>query len=60
MEKIKLTGFKLIGIRLDKKTTNSGGQSAIDCGNLWQKFERRIFPLAYQTKSGDEDLCRLF
>ncbi len=24
---------------MDKKTTNEGGQSNIDCGSLWQKFE---------------------
>lgn len=28
----------LSGMRLKKKTTNEGGQSAIDCGALWQEF----------------------
>ena len=37
MKEIKT--FKLIGIALKTKTTNKNGQSAIDCGNLWQKFE---------------------
>ena len=40
MEKTKRAAFKLIGLNLGKKTTNEGGQSAIDCGNLWQKFEK--------------------
>jgi predicted transcriptional regulator YdeE len=31
--------FKLIGLALKNKTTNEKGQSAIDCGNLWQKFQ---------------------
>ena len=30
--------MRLIGIRLDGKTTNANGQSAIDCGALWQTF----------------------
>jgi predicted transcriptional regulator YdeE len=40
MEKIKKAAFKLMGLKLDKKTTNEGGQSSIDCGNLWQKIEK--------------------
>ena len=43
MEKIKITAFKLIGLKLTKKTTNEGGQSNIDCGSLWQKFEAGKF-----------------
>jgi predicted transcriptional regulator YdeE len=43
MEKIKTTGFKLIGLRLNDKTTNDSGQSGVDCGNLWQKFETENF-----------------
>lgn len=31
-------GFKLTGLKLDKKTFNAGAQAAIDCGSLWQKF----------------------
>jgi predicted transcriptional regulator YdeE len=37
--KVSLDGFKLVGISLATKTTNKNGQSAIDCGNLWQQFE---------------------
>lgn len=31
--------FKLIGIKLDGKTTNKDSQSSKDCGGLWQKFK---------------------
>jgi predicted transcriptional regulator YdeE len=30
-----------MGLALNKKTYNANGQSAIDCGNLWQEFEKR-------------------
>ncbi len=29
----------MIGLSLDTKTINENGQSAIDCGRHWQKFE---------------------
>lgn len=35
-----LSSFHLAGIQLDSKTSNIGGQSMQDCGNLWQQFER--------------------
>lgn len=38
--KIELNEIKLIGIKLEKKTTNENGQSMIDCGHLWQKYEK--------------------
>ena len=60
MEKIKLQGFKLIGIKLDKKTTNSGGQSNIDCGSLWQKFEKENFPARISNKVSDETYAVYF
>lgn len=34
-----MSQFKLIGLKLNKRTTNENGQSAKDCGNLWQTFE---------------------
>ena len=38
--------FKLLGIKLDRKTTNENGQSGKDCGELWQYFmENNIFSL---------------
>ena len=30
--------FEVVGIKLDKKSGNENGQSAIDCGGLWQRF----------------------
>jgi predicted transcriptional regulator YdeE len=32
--------IRLMGISLKSKTTNLNGQSAVDCGNLWQAFEQ--------------------
>ena len=32
--------FTLTGLALKHKTTNANGQSAIDCGSLWQEFEK--------------------
>lgn len=43
MEKIHKDEFKLIGLGLIGKTTNQNGQSGIDCGNLWEKFEKEHF-----------------
>ena len=54
MEKIKKTEFKLIGLKLGGKTTNDKGQSGIDCGNLWQKFERENFAEGIPGKLSDE------
>ena len=39
MGKPSFEEITLIGISLGRKTTNLNGQSAIDCGSLWQKFE---------------------
>ncbi|MDR8389737.1 GyrI-like domain-containing protein [Aliifodinibius sp. S!AR15-10] len=39
-EKKELQEITLIGLALPSKTTNENGQSSIDCGNLWQKFEQ--------------------
>lgn len=42
----KKEGFRLIGLKLENKTTNENNQSSVDCGNLWQKFETdKIFDL---------------
>jgi len=43
MNKKIIEEFKLIGIKLNNKTTNEGGQSSIDCSNLWQKFEKENY-----------------
>jgi len=34
-----MESFKLIGLKLNRKTKNENGQSGKDCGELWQKFE---------------------
>jgi predicted transcriptional regulator YdeE len=54
MNRINISEFKLIGLQLDKKTSNEGGQSGIDCGNLWQKFEKENFAELIPNKLGDE------
>jgi predicted transcriptional regulator YdeE len=42
-QKRKFEDIKLIGLALPSKTTNENGQSNIDCGNLWQKFENKDY-----------------
>jgi predicted transcriptional regulator YdeE len=54
MEKVKLNAFILVGLKLDHKTTNEGGQSNIDCGKLWQKFEKENFVQRIPNKLSDE------
>ena len=54
MDNIKETEFKLIGLKLNNKTTNESGQSSIDCGNLWQKFEKENFAERIPDKLSDE------
>ncbi len=43
MDKIDLEEITLIGLALKTKTTNANGQSNIDCGNLWQEFEKENY-----------------
>jgi len=52
--------IKLIGIILEKKTTNTSGQSAIDCGNLWQKFLSEGIANLIPGKIKDEILAVYF
>ena len=40
MNQKELEEIKLIGLALPWKTTNDMGRSGVDCGNLWQKFEK--------------------
>jgi predicted transcriptional regulator YdeE len=54
MQKEKIGEFNLIGFKLNNKTTNEGGQSGIDCGNLWQKFENGNFMEQISNKVGAE------
>jgi predicted transcriptional regulator YdeE len=54
MDKIESKEFRLVGLKLQHKTTNEGGQSGIDCGNLWQKFENEKFPDKITDKISDD------
>lgn len=54
MKKIELEAFKLIGIALEKKTINENGQAGIDCGSLWQKFEKGDYTNKIPGKLSDE------
>ena len=54
MEKISLAEIKLIGLSLGRKTTNENGQSAIDCGSHWQKFEAGKYAERIPNKINDE------
>ena len=54
MEKISLGEIKLIGLSLGRKTTNENGQSAIDCGSHWQKFEAGKYAERIPNKINDE------
>ncbi|MEO7522649.1 MAG: GyrI-like domain-containing protein [Ferruginibacter sp.] len=38
MDKVKIAETRLIGISLQKSTTNTNGQSGIDCKELWDQF----------------------
>ncbi len=34
-----ISGFRLIGLKLEHKSSNENSQAAIDCGMLWQQFQ---------------------
>ncbi|MEJ0104350.1 MAG: hypothetical protein WDO19_18085 [Bacteroidota bacterium] len=36
----EIAAFTLTGLALKTKTWNADGRSAIDCGSLWQQFEK--------------------
>lgn len=38
MNNMELDEIRLTGLALEAKTSNEGGQSMTDCGDLWQKF----------------------
>ena len=57
MNAIQLNEFRLIGLALPGKTTNEGGQSNIDCGNLWQKFENGKYFEKIPGKLNDDVLA---
>lgn len=50
----EINGFKLVGLKLDGKTTNQNNQSSKDCGALWQEFEKnKIFDHIQQKLSNE-------
>jgi len=54
MNPIELGEAKLIGLALKGKTTNINEQSSIDCGNLWQEFEKGKYAEKIPNKLTDE------
>lgn len=51
---MRIDKFKLVGLLLNQRTTNVNGQSGIDCGNLWQKFETENFAERIPDKLSEE------
>lgn len=49
----------MIGLKLNKQTTNEGGQAGIDCGNLWQQFEQEKYFDRIPDKIGN-DICAVY
>ncbi len=43
-----------IGLALTHTTTNENNQSAIDCGTLWQEFEKGNYASKIPEKINDE------
>ena len=54
MTPIQLEEITLIGLSLGKTTTNANGQAAIDCGTLWQKFEKGNYAATIPGKLTNE------
>jgi predicted transcriptional regulator YdeE len=57
MNKIELEEITLTGLSLKTKTTNANGQSNIDCGNLWQEFEKENYADKIPDRLSDEILA---
>ena len=54
MSKVEINDINLIGLSLKTKTINANGQSSIDCGNLWQDFEKGHYAETIPNKLSDE------
>lgn len=48
-----MENFKLIGLKLNRKTKNENGQSGKDCGELWQFFEEQKIAEQVPNKISD-------
>lgn len=46
--------FYLIGLSLNDKTSNVNQQAMVDCGNLWQQFEKENIAAKIPNKLGEE------
>jgi len=57
MNTIELEEVKLMGLALKGKTSNINGQSGIDCGDLWQEFEKGKYAEIIPNKLTDEILA---
>ena len=57
MNTVELEEAKLIGLTLKAKTTNINEQSSIDCGTLWQEFEKGKYAEIIPNKLTDEILA---
>ena len=49
-----MKSFKLMGLKLNRKTRNENGQSEKDCGGLWQNFETNKIATLIPDKVSDE------
>ena len=54
MSKVEMEEINLIGLPLNGKTANANGQSGIDCGNLWQQFEKGQYSEKIPGKLSEE------
>ena len=54
MNKFELEEIQLTGLALKTKTFNANGQSAIDCGKLWQEFTSGNYADKIPGKLSDE------
>ena len=54
MSKVEIKEIQLVGLSLKTKTVNTNGQSGIDCGNLWQEFEKGKYSEVIPNKLGEE------
>lgn len=54
MNTTSIGSFKLIGLKLQHKTTNQNGQSGKDCGSHWQQFEAGNYTARIPGKLNEE------
>ncbi|CAN5391013.1 hypothetical protein BH11BAC3_BH11BAC3_02620 [soil metagenome] len=54
MNTVEIDNIHLIGLALKTKTSNTNGQSSIDCENLWHEFEKGKYATTIPGKLSDE------